>query len=70
VLLEVLVAPDGRAQSVRVTQSSGSPLLDESAVTTVRERWRFIPAQRGGIPVESRIIVPIRFRLDDGINLG
>jgi len=32
-------------------------------VTTVRERWRFLPARRGGVPVESRATVPIRFRL-------
>ena len=65
VLLEVLVAPDGRAAEVRVLRSSGFPPLDESAATTVRERWRFVPARRGGTPVESRVTVPIRFRLED-----
>ena len=63
VLLEVLVAPDGRAADVRVLRSSGFAPLDDSAVTTVRERWRFIPQRRGGVPVESRVTVPIRFRL-------
>src|SRR5213593_4167493 len=63
VLLEVLVAPDGRAADVRVLRSSGFAPLDDSAVTTVRERWRFIPERRGGVPVESRVRVPIRFRL-------
>jgi protein TonB len=65
VLLEVLVAPDGRAADVRVTQSSGHAPLDDSALRTVRERWHFIPAQRDGRPVESRVTVPIRFRLTD-----
>src|SRR5262245_6381627 len=65
VLLEVVVAPDGRAAAVRVLQSSGFPPLDEAAVTTVRERWRFLPAREGGTPVESRVTVPIRFRLED-----
>ena len=64
VLLEVLVAPDGHAADVRVARSSGYPALDESALTTVRERWRFIPAHRDGVPVESRVTVPIRFRLE------
>lgn len=64
VLLEVVVAPDGRAADVRVGRSSGFPALDQSALTTVRERWRFIPARRDGVPVESRVTVPIRFRLD------
>ena len=63
VLLEVLVAPDGRAADVRMIRSSGFAPLDESAVTTVRERWRFVPARRDGVPVESRVMVQIRFRL-------
>ncbi len=63
VLLEVLVAPDGGAADVRMIRSSGFAPLDESAVTTVRERWRFVPARRDGVPVESRVTVPIRFRL-------
>ncbi len=65
VLLDVLVAPDGHAAEVRVARSSGFPPLDDAAAKTVRERWRFIPAARAGSPVESRVTVPIRFRLDD-----
>jgi protein TonB len=63
VLLEVLVAPDGRAADVRLVRSSGHAPLDDSAVRTVRERWRFVPARRAGAAVESRVTVPIRFRL-------
>ena len=63
VLLDVLVAPDGHAAEVRLARSSGHPPLDDSAVRTVRERWRFIPARRDGTAVESRVTVPIRFRL-------
>jgi len=63
VLLDVLVAPDGSAADVRLARSSGHQQLDDSAVRTVRERWRFIPARRNGAAVESRVTVPIRFRL-------
>jgi len=63
VLLDVLVAPDGSAADVRLARSSGHQQLDDSAVRTVRERWRFIPARRDGAAVESRVTVPIRFRL-------
>jgi protein TonB len=63
VLLDVLVAPDGHAVEVRLARSSGHQPLDDSAVRTVRERWRFIPARRDGTAVESRVTVPIRFRL-------
>ena len=66
VLLDVLVAPDGHAAEVRVVRSCGFPPLDDSAVTTVRDRWRFVPARRGTTPIESRVTVPIRFRLDGG----
>jgi len=64
-LVDVLVAPDGRPAEVRVRKSSGFALLDDSAVKTVRERWRFVPAREGGAAIESRVTVPIRFRLAD-----
>jgi protein TonB len=70
VLLEVLVAADGRAAEVRLLRSSGFAPLDDSATRTVRERWRFIPARRGDTPVASRVTVPIRFRLDDAGGAG
>lgn len=66
VLLDVLVRADGRAGEVRVKESSGNHMLDESAVSTVRARWRFVPARQEGRPVASRVTVPIRFKLDQG----
>jgi protein TonB len=65
VLLEVLVMPDGRAADVRLAKSSGFAPLDDSAASTVRARWRFVPARRAGVAVESRVTVPIRFRLNE-----
>jgi protein TonB len=65
VMLEVVVAPDGTAADVRVLQSSGHAPLDESALRTVRTSWRFIPARQDGVPVTSRVTVPIRFRLTE-----
>lgn len=66
VTLDVVVRPDGSPAEVRVRRSSGSPLLDDSAVETVRSKWRFTPARRGATPVESRVTFPIRFALDAG----
>jgi len=63
--LEVLVAPDGHATEVRIRRSSGFAQLDDAAAKTVRERWRFVPARRGSTAIESRVTVPIVFRLDD-----
>lgn len=63
VMLEVFVDRGGRPTSVEIHQSSGFPLLDQSALWTVR-RWKFDPAHVGFIPVGARIRVPIRFILD------
>jgi len=66
VTLEVLVRADGRPAEVRVRSSSGSPLLDDSAVETVRSKWRFMPARRGNAAIDSRVTFPIRFSLEAG----
>ncbi len=63
VILRVLVTPGGSAGSVEIKTSSGSQRLDESALRTVRN-WKFIPAKRGDTPVESRVLVPIIFKLE------
>jgi protein TonB len=65
VLLRVQVRVDGTVAEVQIAQSSGSALLDDSALQTVRDSWRFIPARRDGVPVESWVEVPIRFVLED-----
>jgi protein TonB len=65
VLLRVLVRHDGSVASVELAQSSGFSLLDESATRTVRDSWRFVPAQQGGAPIDSWVEVPIKFVLAD-----
>ncbi|MEW6297266.1 MAG: energy transducer TonB [Thermodesulfobacteriota bacterium] len=65
VLLRVHVRADGSVAEVEIGQSSGFLLLDKSAVQTVRESWRFIPARLDGVPIESWVEVPIRFVLGD-----
>ncbi len=59
----VRVNTSGGVSSARIVRSSGYRSLDERALETVRERWRFNPARAGGIPIASEVIVPIRFRL-------
>lgn len=63
VTLRVLVSPEGTAQQVDIKTSSGSSRLDNSAQRTVRG-WKFIPAKRLGIAVESWVLVPILFKLE------
>lgn len=62
VLLGVEIGADGAVKSVTVKRTSGHPLLDDSALQTVR-RWRFAPATAAGLPVASEADIPIRFNL-------
>lgn len=63
VILRVSVNPQGSADSVELRTSSGSQRLDDAAVNTVK-RWKFIPAKRGVEPVQSWVLVPIIFKLE------
>jgi periplasmic protein TonB len=65
VTLHVLVGIDGIVQRVEIAESSGFDALDDAALETVRRRWRFIPARRSGLPIESWVLVPIRFALTE-----
>jgi protein TonB len=50
VRLDVHVSSDGKVLEVRLSQSSGSKLLDQTAIETVK-KWRFVPATVDGKPV-------------------
>ena len=63
VTVRVLVGADGSVESAEVAESSGFDTLDNAALETVRSRWRFVPARRDGVAVESWVLVPIRFAL-------
>lgn len=62
VLLNVSIGPDGRVRSVSVAQSSGEPLLDESALLAVRD-WQFEPARRNRAAVSFDVRLPINFSI-------
>ncbi len=64
VQLHILVKADGKAGEVRVRQSSGYPLLDESALNAVRN-WRFHPASVNNKPVSEWYQLAIPFKLHD-----
>ena len=65
VLLAVDVSTEGRPLRVEVETSSGFESLDESAVMKVRRSYRFKPARLDGVPVATRVQVPVRFQLKD-----
>ena len=64
VVLRVRVSAQGAAFSVEIKQSSGYARLDEAARLAV-EKWRFVPARQGSDAVESSVLVPLNFTLDN-----
>lgn len=63
VLVATLVGTDGKVKEANLEHSSGYPLLDSSALATVREKWVFKPALLAGKLVESWVRVPVEFRI-------
>ena len=62
VVLEVLVGPVGNVIELHVLSSSGYPILDRAAKSSVKN-WTFEPGMRGQQKVEMWVRVPIRFEL-------
>lgn len=65
VIVRVLIGPDGRAQEARIQRSSGFDRLDQVALETARDRWRYRPGTRNGVPEAMWFNVPINFELTD-----
>lgn len=63
VVLKVEILSDGRVGEVRTKRSSGHPVLDRSALKTVK-KWKFIPAKRGEKPIRVWAEIPIKFQLE------
>jgi len=64
VILKVEVDQKGVPITVEVEQGSGYQLLDQAALKAVK-RWRFQPERIGGVPVKSKVSIPVRFRLEE-----
>jgi protein TonB len=62
----VLVGADGRVRRAEVAASSGVEALDRAATEHAVKAWRFRPATRDGVPVESWRTIPVRFALTGG----
>lgn len=50
----------GTVDSIQVEESSGSGILDEAAKKSVK-KWKFQPAKIAGVPVKSKVKVPMTF---------
>ena len=65
VIIRVLIGTDGRAQEARIQRSSGFDRLDQVALETARDRWRYRPGTRNGVPEPMWFNVPINFELTE-----
>ncbi len=64
VVVRVYVSPQGAPERVELNKSSGYARLDESALETIRQRWKFAPARQGAAAVGAWVLVPIAFTLE------
>ena len=64
-LLRIYIQANGRPGDIDVVRSSGYPVLDEAAVSAVRN-WRFVPAKdrSSGKTVACTTNLPVVFRLN------
>jgi protein TonB len=62
VLVQALVGKDGRVKDVRVVAGKSIPMLDQAALTAVRQ-WIFKPALSNNKPVAVWVAVPVKFSL-------
>jgi len=62
VLLRVEVLSSGKVGQIEIKRSSGYEMLDQSALSTVKQ-WKFIPAKRGEETVPLWVNIPIRFQI-------
>jgi TonB family protein len=67
VVLELEILKDGSIRNIVVRRSV--PGLDEAAIEAVR-KVRFIPGQIDGKPIDTLLIVPLEFKLDDETTSG
>lgn len=65
VRITVDVTASGQPQQVDVLASSGHTVLDQAALTTIRDQWQFQPALQNGIAVPGKVTVPVQFVLQE-----
>ena len=64
VVLLINISATGEVSRARVLKTSGVASLDQSALTTVLNLWRFEPARRAGVAVPLEVTIGINFGFD------
>ncbi len=65
-LIRVVVSVDkeGLPTHVQILQATGNAELDRMFVHWVREKWSFYPAEKDGVTIASKVVVPVRLKID------
>ena len=63
-LLQAVVRKNGTVDTFKLIRGPGHG-LNEAAISTIREKWRFRPATLNGRPVDSRANIEVSFRLSE-----
>lgn len=64
VILKVRVSASGEAKAVELHTTSGYTRLDKAALEAVK-KWQFSPAKQGSANIESTVLVPVKFVLQN-----
>jgi protein TonB len=63
ILLQAKISAQGSVESLKVIQSTGHDVLDQSAMTAVRQ-WHFHPQKVNGTPTPVTVELPVKFSLN------
>jgi protein TonB len=63
VKVKVTVSASGNVSGASIVKSSGHAILDQSVMSNVYD-CNFEPAEKDGKPISSKVVVPVRFKLN------
>ena len=63
-MVRLVLSGRGEVIKAEVKETSGSQLLDEAALSALRQ-WRFTPGEGTEACTEFTLLVPVRFALKD-----
>ena len=62
-ILQANISAQGSVESLKILQSTGHDVLDQSAITAVRQ-WHFHPQKVNGNPTPVTVELPVKFSLN------
>jgi protein TonB len=63
VKVKVQVSASGNVTGASIIKSSGHSILDQSVLSNVYD-CNFEPAEKDGVPISSKVVIPVRFKLN------